>query len=83
MIVFVVPQILLSGIFDLSQTPDWMQAIASVFPVYYGADALRDVMLRGAGFSDVASNLAILWGFVVVFFALASAGLRKKKAKQN
>lgn len=81
MIVFIIPQILLSGIFDLSQTPDWMQAIAAVFPIYYGADALRDVMLRGADLADVATNIAILWGFIAAFFLLACLNFRKKRAK--
>lgn len=79
MIVFVVSQILLSGIFDLSQTPGWMQAIASVFPVYYGADALRDVMLRGAGIEDITGNMLVLWGFIIVFFSAACLNFRKKK----
>ncbi|NTU89227.1 MAG: ABC transporter permease [Actinobacteria bacterium] len=81
MILFVVPQILLSGIFDLSQAPTWLRAIASCFPIYYGADALRDVMLRGAGFTDIAINLTVLWGFIVAFFALATISFRKKRAR--
>ncbi len=80
MLVFVVPQILLSGIFDLSQTPDWMQTIAAIFPIYYGAEALRAIMLRGAGFADVAPNLGILWSFIVVLFVLACLNFRKKRA---
>jgi len=80
MLVFVVPQILLSGIFDLSQTPEWMQAISALFPIYYGAEALRDVMLRGAGFTDIILNLGILWSFIVAFFALACLNFKKKRA---
>ncbi|MEG0504632.1 MAG: ABC transporter permease [Raoultibacter sp.] len=82
MIVFVVPQILLSGIFDLSQAPEWMQVLAQAFPIYYGADALRDVMLRGAGFADVAVNLAIIGGFAVLFFGLACLTFKKKRARK-
>lgn len=80
MIVFVVPQILLSGIFDLSQTPAWLQALAAVFPISYGADALRDVMLRGADLADIAANLGILWLFIAAFFVLACLNYRKKRA---
>ncbi len=79
-IVFVVPQVLLSGIFDLSQTPEWMQVLAQCFPIYHGADALRDVMLRGAGLGAVLPNIGILWAFIAVFFALACTRFRKKKA---
>lgn len=81
MLVFVVPQILLSGIFDLSQTPTWVQVLASAFPVSYGADALRDVMLRGAGLYQVAWNLGALWMFIVAFFALSCLNFRKKRGK--
>lgn len=80
-IVFVVPQILLSGIFDLSQTPGWMQVLAQCFPIYHGAEALRDVMLRGAGIDEVWGNIVVIWGFIAAFFLLASMGLRKKRAK--
>jgi ABC-2 type transport system permease protein len=83
MLVFVVPQILLSGIFDLSQTPSWMQAVSAIFPIYYGAEALRDVMLRGASFPDIALNLGILWGFIVVFFSLACLNFKKKRARSD
>jgi ABC-2 type transport system permease protein len=80
-IVFVVPQILLSGIFELSQTPEWMQVLAQFFPIYHGADAMRDVMLRGAGLGEVLPNIGILWAFIAAFFALASLRFRKKKAR--
>lgn len=73
----VIPQILLSGMFDLSQTPGWMQLLSKLFPITYGSEAMRAVMLRGAGFGDVAVNLAVLWAFVAVFFVGNIAALRK------
>jgi ABC-2 type transport system permease protein len=81
MILLVVPQVLLSGIFDLSQAPTWMQVLSACFPISYGADALRDLMLRGVGFADVALNFAVLWGFIAVFFLLAtlSFSLQRKR----
>ena len=57
-LVFVVPQLMLSGIFDLSQTPVWLRAVASALPLDYGAEALRDVMLRGAALDTIAAPLA-------------------------
>ena len=50
MLLFVVPQILLSGLFDLSSTPSWLQIISQCLPVTYGVDALRSVMLQGTSF---------------------------------
>jgi ABC-2 type transport system permease protein len=65
--IIVIPQILLSGMFDLSQTPAWMQTASRLFPLTYGADAMRAVMLRGERFAGVASELAVLWTFAAVF----------------
>lgn len=75
--IIVIPQILLSGMLDLSQTPAWMRFLSRVFPVTYGADALRGVMLRGEGFGEVAGDLSVLWGFIVVLFVANVLALRK------
>ena len=80
MLVFVVPQILLCGIFDLSGSPHWMQVLSQALPLTYGADAMQEVMLRGSGFDIIRNDLAIIWGFTCIFFILASLGLRKKHA---
>jgi ABC-2 type transport system permease protein len=75
--IVVVPQILLSGMFDLSQTPQWMQTLSSLFPVSYGADAMRAVMLRGASLPEVLGDLQVLWGFLAVFFIADILALKK------
>jgi ABC-2 type transport system permease protein len=79
MILFVVPQVLLSGIFDLTQAPGWLQTVAAVFPLGYGADALRSIMLRGASLSSIATNIGILWAFIVVFFVAASLSYQRRR----
>lgn len=75
--IIVIPQILLSGMLDLSQTPGWMRFLNQVFPVTYGADAMRAVMLRGEGLGDVAGDLGVLWGFIAVLFVANVIALRK------
>ena len=80
MLILVIPQVLLSGIFDLTAAPRILQILSNCFPITYGAAALRDIMLRGAGFSEVALNLGILWVFIVVFFVLASLSFARRKA---
>ena len=80
MLLFVVPQILLSGLFDLSAAPGWLQAISACLPLTYGVDALRAIMLRGAGFTQIGFDLAVVWGFAIAFFVLASIGFRKRRA---
>ena len=82
MLLFVVPQILLSGLFDLSSAPEWLQVLGQCLPVTYGVDALRAIMLRGADFASVWPDLAVVWGFIALFFVLAALGFRKKRAKR-
>jgi len=81
MLILVIPQVLLSGIFDLSNTPMWMQVLNKCFPISYGAEALRDIMLRGAGLADIGFNIAVLWAFIAVFFLIATASFHRRKTQ--
>ncbi|MBN2840700.1 MAG: ABC transporter permease [Coriobacteriia bacterium] len=75
--IIVIPQILLSGILDLSQTPQWMQWLSRAFPVTYMTDGMRAVMLRGAGPGDVWLDLVVLWAFIVLLFGANVVALKK------
>ncbi|MDR2492741.1 MAG: ABC transporter permease [Coriobacteriales bacterium] len=79
MLVLVVPQILLSGVFDLTAAPEWMRVLSACFPITHGAEALRAVMLRGAGLEQVALDFGILWAFVAAFFLLATLSFSRRK----
>jgi ABC-2 type transport system permease protein len=81
MIMLVVPQLLLSGIFDLTAAPQWMQILSVCFPIRHGADALRAIMLRGDGLGTVGINLIILWGFIAVFFALSCLSFATRRRR--
>jgi ABC-2 type transport system permease protein len=81
MMLFVVPQILLSGIFDLSQAPEWMRVLSACFPMAHAAEALRDVMLRGASLTTAGTDIAILWVFIVVFFIGATATFNLRRSR--
>jgi len=83
MLIFVVPQILLSGLFDLSSSLGWLQFLSRCFPLTYGVDALRGIMLRGAELEAIGVDLLVIWGFIALFFVLAALGFRKKRAKQR
>ena len=65
------------GLFNLRETPLVLQYLAKVFPLTYGADALRRVMLQGAGLVNVLPDLAIMLGFTALFFALSIQVLKK------
>lgn len=77
----VVPQILLSGIIvPVADEPSWLQPISNALPLTYAVDALRDVMLRGSGLGQIALQVGVLAGFVIVVLAAASATLRREVA---
>ncbi len=65
--IIVVPQIFLSGLFELQGI--W-QLLSYITPIYYVADGLQQVMLKGAGFFDIWQNVVGLLCFSLVFFTL-------------
>lgn len=79
MLMVVVPQILLSGIFDLTGAPTWLQTLSDWLPLSHGATALRETMLEGYTFGEVAGQLGILWAFAAAFFALATLAFHRRQ----
>ncbi|THF79553.1 ABC transporter permease [Cohnella fermenti] len=78
--VVIVPQVFFSGLFNLDAMNPWLQKLSYVMPLYYGADALRSVMLRSASFAGVLPDLSILLGFSALFFLLNLLALGKQRA---
>ncbi|WP_408010575.1 ABC transporter permease [Pseudalkalibacillus sp. A8] len=78
--IVIVPQVFFSGLFDLEAISDWVSWIGPITPLYYAADALRDVMIRGLGFEEIAINLAVLLGFSLFFSAANILALRKYRS---
>ncbi|QSF44144.1 ABC transporter permease [Paenibacillus tianjinensis] len=75
----IVPQIFLSGLFPLDTLPLWLQRIGLATPIYYGAQALMDIMIRGKGWSAIALEVYVLIGFSLLFMALNVLALRKHR----
>ncbi|WGG45577.1 ABC transporter permease [Rossellomorea sp. DA94] len=75
--IVVVPQIFFSGLFNLDTISEWLSWIGPITPLYYAADALRDVMIRGYSFGDLLFDLSVLIGFSLLFIVLNVAALRK------
>jgi ABC-2 type transport system permease protein len=72
MMTLMFPMMFLSGVFfPIQQMPWFMQDISKVLPLTYAADALRKVMVLGAGIPEIATELAILIAFGVVMIAIA------------
>jgi ABC-2 type transport system permease protein len=80
--IVIMPQILFSGILDLRDAPNWVKIIAKIFPLTYGGDALRNIMLRGHSLADVWPDICVLIGFIL-FFMLANALIIPKRKPRS
>ncbi|RRK10104.1 ABC transporter permease [Lactiplantibacillus garii] len=73
----VVPQIFFAGLIPVTGMANWLQVVAHVMPLYYGANALTDVVTKGATLGDIGVNLLILVGFMVVLTFLNIVGMKR------
>jgi ABC-2 type transport system permease protein len=78
--IIVVPQVFFSGLFDLSTMPTWLQSFGHFMPLWYSADALRNIMIRGKGLSDILFDAFILI-LICIIFTLANILALKKYRK--
>ena len=78
--IIVVPQVFFSGLFDLSTMPPWLQSFGHFMPLWYSADALRNIMIRGKGLSDILFDSFILI-LICIIFTLANILALKKYRK--
>ncbi|PLR81604.1 ABC transporter permease [Bacillus canaveralius] len=75
--IVVVPQIFFSGLFNLETISDWLSWIGPFTPLFYAADALRDVMVRGYGLGEIYIDLLVLAGFSILFMFLNIITLKR------
>jgi ABC-2 type transport system permease protein len=78
--IVIVPQVFFSGLFSLEAMQPWLQKVSYAMPLYYGADAMRGIMLRGEGFADIQLDIYILLGFSLAFALLNVVALKKQRA---
>ena len=72
MMTLMFPMMFLSGVFfPVQQMPWYMQTISKALPLTYAADALRKVMVLGAGIPEITTELTVLIAFGVVMIAIA------------
>jgi ABC-2 type transport system permease protein len=78
MMTLMFPMMFLSGVFfPIQQMPDFMQTISQFLPLTYAADALRKVMVLGAGVPQITTELLVLVAFGVVMIAIALPVFRR------
>ncbi|HDR7800199.1 TPA: ABC transporter permease [Bacillus tropicus] len=76
----IVPQIFFSGLFPMESMNKWLQMLGKIFPLTYGADAMRQVMIRNQGFTEIALDLIVLLLFSLLF-AIGNVFALKKHRK--
>jgi len=72
--IVVVPQVFFTGLFDLS--PAW-SIVGKFMPLYYVADALEKVMIRGERFPDIAFDVFVLLGLTLLFMTANTRLLKR------
>lgn len=75
----IVPQVFLSGLFPIDTLPGWVRAIGNLMPIHYSTEALRNIMIRGTGFSGWWFDAAILILFSVVFMIINIFAIRRSR----
>lgn len=78
--IIIVPQFFFSGLINLDTISDWLSWLGPVTPLYYAAESLRDIMVRGYGWDAIYGNILVLAGFSIFFIALNILALRKYRA---
>jgi ABC-2 type transport system permease protein len=78
--VVIVPQIFFSGLFQIETMHPVLQALGRVLPLTYGAHGMREVMIRGGGLSEIATDLVVLTVFPAVCLAANVLALKKVRA---
>jgi len=82
MMTLMFPMMFLSGVFfPVQQMPWYMQDIAKFLPLTYASDALRKVMVLGAGVPQITTELVVLIAFGVVMIAIAMPVFRRMMAR--
>jgi ABC-2 type transport system permease protein len=72
--IVIVPQVFFTGLFDLS--PEWA-VVGKFMPLYYVADALDKIMIRGLGLTAIALDVGLLLGLTLIFMAANTLLLKR------
>jgi ABC-2 type transport system permease protein len=75
--IVVIPQIFFAGLFPLEGMAGWLQALSKIMPLYYAANALKGIMYKGWGLSDIGGDIIALLIFVLLFIILNRLALKK------
>jgi ABC-2 type transport system permease protein len=79
----VFPMLFLGGtFFPIDSFPTWLQHIATYLPLTFFSDAMREVMTRGATFSQISGDLYWMAGWAIVMVLLANWAFSFEEKRQ-
>lgn len=79
--IVIVPQVFFSGLFETETMAPWLQGLGKAMPLTYGAEALRNIMIRGKGWEAIQWDVLILLLFTLIFMFANIFALRKHRAQ--
>lgn len=80
MFFFVIVMILTSGLFTpVNSMPQWAQLLSNLNPPRYFIEAMRQIYLKGSGFTHLSVHLGALTGFALFFATWAVVSYRKQE----
>jgi ABC-2 type transport system permease protein len=77
--IIIVPQVFFSGLFNMDTMADWLKWIGNLMPLKYVADALRNIMIRGKGWNEIAGDVYVLIALSIFFIIANVLALRKHR----
>lgn len=75
--IIVIPQVFFAGLFNIDTFGEYLKLVSKIMPLSYGANALREVMIRGKGWESISTDVYVLLAFSGVFIVLNILALKK------
>lgn len=75
--IIIVPQIFFTGLIPIESMSIWLQNIARIMPLYYGASALSGIFVKGFNFYSIYNDCIILIIFIIVLYTFNIFGLKR------
>ncbi len=73
------PSMALSGMLvPVNSLPGWIQPLANFVPLYWGNRLFEGIMLKGYGVGSLETEILVLAGVAVLFFALALSTVKDR-----
>lgn len=73
----IIPQVFFSGLFHIETLHPWLQTLSKFMPLTYGANAMRDIMIKGSSIWDTWPDMTVIIGFMLLFITLNIIALKK------